>query len=77
MVVIVTGASGDREHDSKCGTAGSPSLTCTENYGYLIFSPVNSTMATSSFHTVKADGPGPQDFSDEVTIYSDHRVSTL
>jgi hypothetical protein len=77
MVVIVTGASGDREDDSKCGTDGSPSLTCTQNYGYLIFTPVNGTVATSSFHTVKADGPGPNNFSDDVTIITDHRVSSL
>jgi len=77
MAVIVTGASGDREDDSKCGTDGSPSLTCTQNYGYLIFTPVNGTVATSSFHTVKADGPGPNNFSDDVTIITDHRVSSL
>ena len=77
LVVIVTGASGDREHDSKCGSDGSPSLTCTENYGYLIWTPLNATVSTSSFHTVQADGPGPADYTDEVTIITDHRVSTL
>jgi len=69
MVVIVTGASGDHEDDDKCAQPDSrPSLTCTENYGIGYFHPINATVAEWSFVTVKADGPGPQDYSDHLTI---------
>ena len=75
MVVIVTGAPGNREGDHNCDAVTSPALTCTQNHGYLIFSPINETVATSSFHTVRVDGPGPANYSDEVTIITDHRVA--
>ena len=38
---------------------------------------MNATVATWSFHTVSADGPGPKAYSDALTIVSNHRVSTL
>ena len=77
MVTIVSGASGYVEKDDSCGAGGSPSLTCSENYGWGILVPVNATVATWSFHTVTADGPGPKDYSDTLTIVTDHRVSRL
>ena len=33
-----------------------------------IFTPLNATVATWSFHTVKADGGGPADYSDALTF---------
>ena len=77
MVTIVSGASGDVEKDDSCGAGGSPSLTCSENYGWGILVPVNATVATWAFHTVSSDGPGPKDYSDTLTIVTDHRVSRL
>ena len=67
MVTIVTGASGDREKDDKY-TKESPSLTGSENYGWGVFTAVDATHATWDFHTVKADGGGPADFADHLTI---------
>ena len=69
-VVVVTGASGDREDDSVCKPADTvaPSYTCSENYGYGSYTAVNSTLATWSFKTVKADGKGPADFADAFRI---------
>ncbi len=58
--------SGDREDDSKY-TKESPSFTGSQNYGYGIFSALNATHATWSWHTVKADGPGAKDFADSLT----------
>ena len=77
MVTIVSGASGDVEKDDSCGAGGSPSLTCSENYGWGIFTPLNATVATWNFHTVNPDGPGPKDYADSLTIVTDHRVSRL
>jgi len=57
---------GDREDDSKY-TKESPSFTGSQNYGWGIFSALNATHATWNGHTVKADGPGAQDFSDSLT----------
>ena len=67
MVTIVSGASGDREGESKY-TKVSPSFTGNENWGYGIFSALNASTATWNFKTVKADGPGPADYSDSLTI---------
>ena len=75
MTVIVTGASGNREGDHGCYADTPPAITCTQNHGWLIFSPINETVATSSFHTVRVDGPGPANYSDTLTIITDHRVS--
>ena len=36
------------------------------SYGF--FTAVNATTATWSFKTIKADGPGPADYSDSLTI---------
>ena len=77
MVTIVSGASGDIEGDDGCGSDPRPSFTCSENYGWGIFTPINATVATWNFHTVAADGPGPKAYSDSLTIVSDHRVSSL
>jgi hypothetical protein len=77
MVTIVSGASGDIEGDDGCGNAARPSFTCSENYGWGIFRPVNATVATWNFHTVSADGPGPKTYSDSLMIVSEHRVSRL
>jgi hypothetical protein len=63
----VTGASGDVEKDDKY-TKESPSFTGSENYGWGIFQPLNATHATWNFHTVAADGPGPKNYSDSLTI---------
>ena len=69
MVTIVTGASGDREDDDKCaGVDLVLSAACSQNYGYGFFTAVNASHATWSFKTIKADGPGPADFSDSLTI---------
>jgi hypothetical protein len=68
IVTIVTGASGDREDDGKCGADARPSYTCTQNYGYGFFTPINATHITWSFKTVTPDGPGPKDYSDHLTI---------
>jgi hypothetical protein len=69
MTTIVTGASGDREDDSKCPKSlTSPEVTCTQDYGYGLFTAVNASHATWNFKTVKADGPGPADYSDSLTI---------
>ena len=48
MVTIVTGASGDIEHDDAY-TKQSPSFTGTENYGYGFFTALNATTATWTF----------------------------
>jgi hypothetical protein len=79
LVTIVSGASGDREDDSKCPKSlASPELQCTENYGYGFFEAVNATTATWSYKTILADGPGPKDFSDKLLITQhSHRASTL
>ena len=74
MVTIVSGASGDIEGDDGCGKDARPSLTCSENYGWGIWQPVNATLAKWSYHTVTADGPGPKDYSDSLTIITNHRV---
>lgn len=73
MVTIVTGASGDIEGDDKY-TKESPSYTGSENYGWGIFSPVNATYATWDFHTVKADGGGPANYADHLTIIQHSHV---
>lgn len=64
--IIVTGASGDREDDDKY-VKESPSFIGSENYGYGFFTAANATHAHWNFHTVKADGAGPKDFSDSLT----------
>jgi hypothetical protein len=69
--VIVTGASGDIEKDDAY-TKESPSFTGTENYGWGIWTPLNSSHATWSFKTVKADGAGPADYTDALTIVKTH-----
>ena len=66
MTIIVTGASGDHEDDSKY-TKESPSFTGSQNYGWGTFSAVNATYAKWEFHTIKPDGPGPQDYTDHLT----------
>ena len=69
MITIVTGASGDHELDDKCsGVDLIISATCSQNYGYGFFTAVNASHATWSFKTIKADGPGPADYSDSLTI---------
>ncbi len=75
LVTIVSGASGDIEGDDGCGADSAlPSRACSENYGWGIFSPLNATHATWNFHTVKSDGPGPQDFADSLTIIQSSRA---
>ena len=73
MVTIVTGASGDIEGDSKY-TKESPSATGSENYGWGIFTAESATQATWTFHSVKADGAGPTDYSDTLTIVNNNHV---
>ena len=68
--VIISGASGDREDDSPYD-APFPTQTGTQNYGYGLFTPVDKNKATWSFKTVQADGPGPADYSDSLTIIKD------
>ena len=41
-------------------------------YSYGIFTALNRTHATWSFKTVKADGGGPADYSDYLTIVRAH-----
>jgi hypothetical protein len=79
MVTIVTGASGDREDDSKCPKdLASPAIACSQNYGYGLFTAVNATHATWTFKTILADGPGPKDYSDSLLIVqSNHRLAAL
>ena len=67
MTTIVSGASGDIEGDDACGSLVAPSLRCTQNYGWGIFSPLNATHAVWNFHSVASDGRGPADFSDSLT----------
>jgi acid phosphatase type 7 len=68
LVNVVTGASGDREDDDKCKSGDANSYTCSENYGWGVFQALNATHATWNFHTVRADGAGPADYSDSLTI---------
>ena len=68
MVNIVTGASGDIEGEDGCGKDTRPSLTCSENYGYGLFTAINASHATWSFKTIVADGPGPKNYTDSLTI---------
>jgi hypothetical protein len=79
MVSIVSGSSRDHEDDHKCPpTLASPSLQCSQNYGYGFFEAVNATTATWFYKTVRADGPGPQTFNDSLVIVQhNHRASTL
>jgi hypothetical protein len=73
MTTIVTGASGDRELDDNCsGSDGRPSFTCSQNYGYGLFTAVNASHATWTFRTVKPMGPGPKDYSDALLIVQDN-----
>jgi len=75
MVTIVTGASGDIEHDDAYSKQ-SPSFTGTENYGYGYFTALNASHATWSFKTVQPDGNGPKDYSDHLTIIQpQHRLA--
>jgi len=72
---IVTGASGDIEHDDAYSKQ-SPSFTGTENYGYGYFTALNASHATWSFKTVQPDGNGPKDYSDHLTIIQpQHRLA--
>lgn len=41
-------------------------------YSYGIFTALNRTHATWSFKTVKADGGGPADYTDNLTIVRAH-----
>jgi hypothetical protein len=66
VTIIVTGASGDHEGESKYVKA-SPSYTGSSNWGWGVYSALNATAATWEWHTVKADGTGPADFSDKLT----------
>ena len=79
MVTIVSGSSGDREDDSKCPKSlSSPQVECTENYGFGFFEAVNATTATWFYKTILADGPGPKNYNDTLTIVQhSHRASTL
>ena len=79
MVTIVSGSSGDREDDSKCPSKlSSPAVECTENYGYGFFQPLNATTALWTYKTILADGPGPKNYNDTLTIVQhSHRASTL
>ena len=43
-----------------------PTLARARSYGF--FTAVNASHATWSFKTIKADGPGPADYSDSLTI---------
>jgi hypothetical protein len=70
MTVIVTGASGDIEADDRY-VKESPSFTGTENYGWGIFTALNSSHAVWDFHTVKTDN-GPADYTDHLTIIKTH-----
>jgi len=74
MVTIVTGASGDIEGDDKYSKQ-SPSITGSENYGWGVFTAVDATHATWDFHTVKADGQGPADYADHLTIVNDKHLA--
>ena len=66
MVTIVSGAAGNHEKDG--ASVKSPSVTCSENYGWGYFTAVNATHATWSYHTVLPDGPGPAAYTDSLTI---------
>ena len=71
MVTIVTGAAGNREHESPYKKV-SPSQTGVENYGYGFCQALNATHATWDFKTVKAD-IGPADYADHLTIVQNGR----
>lgn len=42
------------------------------------FTAVNATVATWSFKTISADGPGPKDYADTLTVIQHaHRVASF
>ena len=43
-----------------------PTHTRARSYGF--FTAHNASYATWSYKTIKADGPGPADFSDHLTV---------
>lgn len=47
-----------------------PLLHFSRSYGF--FTAVNATVATWTFKTVKADGPGPADYTDSLTLVQAH-----
>lgn len=66
MTIIVSGASGDHEGESKYVKTNA-SYTGSSNYGWGVFSAINATLATWEWHTVQADGTGPADYSDKLS----------
>ena len=67
VVVIITGAAGDKESDTVYDKPF-PSYTGSTNYGYGLYTAVDKNTATWTFHTVQADPSGGADFSDTLTI---------
>jgi hypothetical protein len=66
IVVIITGAAGDKEDDSPYDKPF-PSYTGTQNYGYGLYTAVDAHTATWRFHTVQPDN-GAADYADALTI---------
>ena len=69
LVNIVTGASGDKEGETPCVVnVLPPSVTCTADYGYGVWTAVNATYATWEFASVKPDYIGPANYTDVATF---------
>lgn len=69
MVNIVTGASGDKEGETPCVVnILPPSVTCTADYGYGLWTAHNATFATWEFSSVKQDFFGPANYTDVATF---------
>ena len=69
IVNIVTGASGDKEGETPCAVnILPPSITCTPDYGFGIFTALNASVATWTFKAVKPDWLGPSNYTDDLMI---------
>jgi len=69
MVNIVTGASGDKEGETPCVVnVLPPSVTCTADYGYGVWTAVNASFARWEFQSIKPDYIGPANYTDVATF---------
>ncbi len=75
MVNIVTGASGDKEGETPCVVnVLPPSVVCSVDFGYGVWTAFNASYATWVFQSIKQDFFGPANFTDVATFIKNKAV---
>lgn len=79
LVNIVVGSSGDKEGETPCLVdILPPSVRCSTDYGYGLYTAHNATHASWSFATTATDWPWTTtNFTDSLTIIQNNHVSRL